>query len=568
MSTYSIGTPPTDAVKLQDLNEVFSGLRDNTSKLIAPKDVRNAVYTLWENIMFKPTRNSGGTEYIGLDQNFTQKKILIGRKEIGGSPVLTSNLLNLTDVDVFFHNTKTQSTGFQNTKVAFLAGTGSNFQAGQLSAPYLRSFVVNNTPFANTIDFEVRNSSYFIDGSTAYGGNISIYSENGYVVLNGMNWPTFAQNTVGISQQDYILKYKYIGAQPYAVWEAPVTASITSLSSTGSVTISGNPVILNGLPINFTSNVPTPVAIGGIPAGSTFSNVPVTEMIRQILYPYIAPELTISLSAPNNLWEIGDDLTAQTNLKFTISVYKNATYSIITGPDHSRRVDFGLNIPYVPIPFDPAFIVPGPSIPNGINFYTFNAIFDSGFYFATTQSYIQYDYSVSLSDSFPTSLVATASLLAITPWYYGTATISATQNIGLNTINGILGTSSNPIPGRLTPLLAEPVLTPASSYNKTVNLSTLGLFASFSNNAYIYFGYPADFPDLVTILDQNLYDVTPSFKKFIVTNMTSPHIPSRWTNRNYKFYIFVGAASGSTTPLATQIGSTPLYSENYQFNFG
>jgi hypothetical protein len=568
MSTYSIGTPPTNATKLQDLNDVFFGLRDNTSKLIAPVDVRNAIYTLWENIMFKPTQNSGGPEYIGLDQNFTQKKILIGKKEIGGAPVLTNNLINFTDVDVFFYNTKTQSTGLQDTKVAFLAGTGSNYQSGQLTAPYLRSFIVNNSPFANTIDFEIRNSSYYTNGLTAYGGNISIYSENGYVVLNGMNWPTFAQNTVGLAQQDYILKYKYIGSQPFAVWEAPVTASITSLSSTGSVTISGNPVILNGLPINFTSNVPTPVTIGGIPAGSTFSNVPVTEMIRQILYPYIAPELNISLSAPNNLWEIGDDFTAQTNLKFTVSVYKNATYSIVSGINYNIRENFGSIVPYTPSPFNPGFIVPGPSIPNGLNLYTFDAPFSSGAYFATTQSYIQYDYSANLADSYPTSLVATASLLAITPWYYGTATISATQNIGLNTINNILGTSSNPIPGYLTPILTEPALTATSSYNKTLNLSTLGLFASFSNNAYVYFGYPAEFPDLVTILDQNLYDVTPSFKKFIVTNVSSPHLPTRWTNRDYKFYIFVGAASGSTTPLATQIGSTPLYSENYQFNFG
>jgi hypothetical protein len=565
MSTYSIGTPPTNATKLQDLNDVFFGLRDNTSKLIAPIDVRNAIYTLWENIMFKPTQNSGGTEYIGLDQNFIQKKILIGKKEIGGAPVLTNNLLNFTDVDVFFYNTKTQSTGLQNTKVAFLAGTGSNFQSGQLTTPYLRSFIVNNSPFANTIDFEIRNSSYYTNGLTAYGGNISIYSENGNVVLNGMNWPTFAQNTVGLPQQDYILKYKYIGSQPYAVWEAPVTASITSLSSTGSVTISGNPVILNGLPINFSSTVPTPVAIGGIPAGSTFSNVPVTEMIRQILYPYIAPELTIQLS--NTLWEIGNDLEASTNLKFSISVYKNATYSIITGPNFFTRVDSGTINPYVPTPFIPGFLVPGPSIPNGINIYSFDAPFSSGVYFATTQSYIGYDYAVNLADSYPTSLVATASLLAVTPWYYGTATISATQNIGLNTINGILGTSSNPVSGYLTPLLTEPVLVATSSYNKTVNLSTLGLFASSSNNAYLYFGYPAEFPDLVTILDQNLYDVTPSFMKFIVTNVTSPH-PGRWTNRDYKFYIFVGAPTGSSSPIPTQIGSTPLYSENYQFNFG
>jgi hypothetical protein len=123
-------------------------------------------------------------------------------------------------------------------------------------------------------------------------------------------------------------------------------------------------------------------------------------MIRQILYPYIAPELNISLSAPNNLWEIGDDFTAQTNLKFTVSVYKNATYSIVSGINYNIRENFGSIVPYTPSPFNPGFIVPGPSIPNGLNLYTFDAPFSSGAYFATTQSYIQYDYSANLADSY------------------------------------------------------------------------------------------------------------------------------------------------------------------------
>jgi hypothetical protein len=120
MSTYSIGTPPTDALKLQDLNAVLNALPDNTSKLIAPKDVRDAVYTVWENIMFKPTSNSGGTEYIGIDKADLQKKILIGKKTIGGGAVLSNNLLS-TNVDVFFYNTRTEPQSDYDTRVAFLA---------------------------------------------------------------------------------------------------------------------------------------------------------------------------------------------------------------------------------------------------------------------------------------------------------------------------------------------------------------------------------------------------------------------------------------------------------------
>ena len=74
MATYSTGTPPTNATKLQDFNSVLNILPDNTSKLIAPKDVRDAVFTTWENIAFKPT-TAGGSEYIGIDQTTLQEKI-------------------------------------------------------------------------------------------------------------------------------------------------------------------------------------------------------------------------------------------------------------------------------------------------------------------------------------------------------------------------------------------------------------------------------------------------------------------------------------------------------------
>ena len=56
--TYSIGTPPTDATKLADFQSILNILPDNTSKLIAPKDVRDSSYTIWENIVFKPNNAS------------------------------------------------------------------------------------------------------------------------------------------------------------------------------------------------------------------------------------------------------------------------------------------------------------------------------------------------------------------------------------------------------------------------------------------------------------------------------------------------------------------------------
>jgi hypothetical protein len=325
MATYSTGTPPTNATKLQDFNSVLNILPDNTSKLIAPKDVRDAVFTTWENIAFKPT-TAGGSEYIGIDQTTLQEKILIGKKSVGGQYVMNSSLLN-TDVDIFFYNTKTEPQANYHTTIAILAGTGSNTNSGSIFAPYLKSEVVVNPGYANTIDFEIKNPTYYDDGTGTFsGGNINIVSDWGFITLNGLRIPTLTQNTIGISNDGYVLKYRWIGGQPYAQWEQTASASTAdTLYSAATVSISGSPVILNGLPMDFTSAVPVPVTIGGVVAGTTFSSMPLTEVIRSILYPYIPPILSTSMTYP--LIEIGDTTTQNLQrLNFTIT--KNSTYPI------------------------------------------------------------------------------------------------------------------------------------------------------------------------------------------------------------------------------------------------
>lgn len=53
----------------------------------------------------------------------------------------------------------------------------------------------------------------------------------------------------------------------------------------------------------YTNTTPTPIAVGGIPAGSTFSNKTMQEMWNMLLYPYVPP--TCTLSASNNIREKG-----------------------------------------------------------------------------------------------------------------------------------------------------------------------------------------------------------------------------------------------------------------------
>lgn len=43
----------------------------------------------------------------------------------------------------------------------------------------------------------------------------------------------------------------------------------------------------------YSNTLPTPISIGGIPAGTTFSNKTMTEMWNALLYPYIAPSASL-----------------------------------------------------------------------------------------------------------------------------------------------------------------------------------------------------------------------------------------------------------------------------------
>ena len=61
----------------------------------------------------------------------------------------------------------------------------------------------------------------------------------------------------------------------------------------------------------YTNATGVPVTLGGIVSGSTFSNVPLTEMFDRLLYPYQAPAFTsFVMSGQSTTLEVGDQITA------------------------------------------------------------------------------------------------------------------------------------------------------------------------------------------------------------------------------------------------------------------
>lgn len=63
---------------------------------------------------------------------------------------------------------------------------------------------------------------------------------------------------------------------------------------------------------NYTNLTPTPVTVGGIAAGSTFSAQNMEDMFNRLLYPYIAPSLTLSISPATGIREFGNDVSTIT----------------------------------------------------------------------------------------------------------------------------------------------------------------------------------------------------------------------------------------------------------------
>ena len=70
----------------------------------------------------------------------------------------------------------------------------------------------------------------------------------------------------------------------------------------------------------YTNNTPVVQAHGGIAAGETFEDVPITEMLNKILYPWVAPVVSATITAPSNggVKEKGDTQNV-TNIRVNVT---------------------------------------------------------------------------------------------------------------------------------------------------------------------------------------------------------------------------------------------------------
>lgn len=192
--TYStnFGNPVIDATNKDSLLDILTRLPNNTAQLITPEDVRNAVFTTWEQDVLKVNTHTG-VDHIGVNRNDYIYPFYFGRKNLNNTtssnPVI-DQIID-TDADYYFYNMKDDNNPNQNLEIKFLAGDDTSlFQ----NLPTLEATVVNN----DRIDLNVISGTGFfnITGNVKVDYNHELefisssgsifFSEDGDIITNNI----------------------------------------------------------------------------------------------------------------------------------------------------------------------------------------------------------------------------------------------------------------------------------------------------------------------------------------------------------------------------------------------
>lgn len=452
---------------------------DNLEKLVSPRDLRDMMLSLWSDTVFKETTASGSsTGYIGIDtgdpsDRDLKKTIYIGKRHFSGSTIMATASLT-SDIDLFLYNTKSDLIDQDTTKVILLSGTAiNNFS----NMPYIQSQYVTGTTETLALSF------------ISPIGDVNVTNEYGDIFLSGLSgsatvsvaFPTQTESFASASNNK-VLKYDEVNSKLY--WDDIVFPSVDYIGTTGSsLEIVGSPVLLNGYPIEFSDSRRCPVVIGDIVYGSSFSNIPISEILRRMIYDYLPPTCSIELLAPyeSGYAEVGTYPTPTvqwTINKKTLPTTTTALTNMIPGA-------------YSPIVTDQYSSVTSTS--NGI---VISPI--------TTDSTV---FTIQVTDGTTTNS-ASASLTGVYPYFYGFSSLSTMTTVGL---------------GSLTKKI-EP------QSDKTYD---------FTGNGNMYFIYPKDYGTLSSIFDNYGNNCYASFSE-VSQIFSSP--TGLWASEEFWVYQWSGVS--------------------------
>jgi len=199
--TYStsFGNPAIEAVNWNSLQSILEQLPDNTAQLISPRDVRDAIFTTWEQGTLKVI-TLGGENYIGTENGGTvsnfRYKMFFGKKELQSGNTILDNTLLTSDTDIFIYNNKSDSNlSLQDTKMSFLAG--DDFTSFP-NAPYIEATKTIGTS-SNWIDLNITNPS--VNGVIEINANTIELGNSGWVIDNitGDLYPVNDGQSIGLT---------------------------------------------------------------------------------------------------------------------------------------------------------------------------------------------------------------------------------------------------------------------------------------------------------------------------------------------------------------------------------
>lgn len=402
---------------------VIQNLPDNTSKLITPRDVRDAFLTVWASSPIKQTTNSSGTEYIGIDSGNPadrdiKQKIFLGKRSFGSQEIITGGLLSKSDnVDIFIYNTKPDSASQSITRMAFLAGTESSLYT---NAPYIGS---EYNSVSNSLDFVVRNPQI--------SGGINLFSDTGYVSINGIKFPKVVENSAATN--DKILRY--VGNYPngYLKWDSSNVAISKLGDSTKTTNIYGGTVSLNGYELEFVNNDMTSTAVGGVPSGFSFSATsfidvngngkkwPLSEVIRKILYPKVGPSITVSVYSSTGLPYVELASTASISMNYKMTIYPRNQKEYIS--DYVISTQVGSSLAVKSSNYGMSFSgVPGTGFDGSVSNLlaaSYSSPTYSNYVFSAADIWSPTQITHTSWPNFGFSYSATASIQHVYPVYYG-----------------------------------------------------------------------------------------------------------------------------------------------------
>jgi hypothetical protein len=485
MGTFSINNGQiTEAISYplhiqSNFDDILLTLKDNVDKLIDPKDIRNALLSLWSSVPFKQTSTASiasiTDRYIGLDatdpsNRDIKKKIFIGKRSYSGTysyvnshDIMTNTTLLDSDIDIFLFNTKPDTVSNTITRMSILSGKNTGLYT---VAPFIQSEYVTGVTNSLSIDFvaKVGNVNF---------KNLQGTSSQGTFSMNNIQMPSSIESATasGIDNNTFVWRNGRVH------WEQLTFPLLSTIGTSSQVlTLYGNPTNVNGYSLELNTTDYTPRPLGGIPMGTTFNNVAISEVLRRIIYPYLGPLCTIT-TYPNFV-EVGTNPNVVVN--YTITKRTDATQPASLINTTPAIVAAITNTDHITISGSAAGQIPNAQLDQ-------NPIY----------------FSISVTDGIKTATASTF-IQGIIPYFYGISSLSSFANLTQITLTKLVETQGDK-----------------------------ELYLTGSTGQYVYFMYDASYPDLSQIIDGDNNDV---LGFFTLTTLTLGSPQSYWSNRPFKIY--------------------------------